>query len=189
MKYILTLFSLILSINVMAEHKTIEGELTLKEGKNLVQEVFYYACDHCQRIESSLNEWANSVEENTFVEKVPVVLSPKQRMAAKHYYSAKLLKIEKEFSKKYFNEIQKGSLISDEVAVRIMKSLGEKKEKIIEAFNSNWVEQKVDNARKLTLKLKINTVPVFLLNGKHLIKRSSFEKDEVLFRYIERLSR
>ena len=189
MKYILAILTLLISTNSIANHKTLDGELTLKAGKNLVQEIFYYACHHCQQIEEPLLKWANSVENNTVVEKVPVVLSPKQRMAAKHFYASKLLNIESDFSKKYFEEIQKGKLISDELAIKLMTQLGEKKDKVLEAFNSNWVEKRIEKARELTLKLKVNTVPIFLLNGKYMIKRSSFDKDEVLFRYIERLSR
>merc|ERR1712146_370329 len=113
-KYILVLITFLFSINVFAEHKT------LKNNKNIVQEIFYYACHHCQRIEEPLQMWENKVTSNTIVGKVPVVLSDTQRLAAKHYYSSQYLSVEKEFSKKYFEKIMQNEVISDELATEIL---------------------------------------------------------------------
>lgn len=188
MKYILVLLTFLFSMNVFAEHKTLEGQEELKNNKNIVQEIFYYACHHCQKIEEPLQKWENKVESNTIVEKVPVVLSNTQKLAAKHYYSSQYLSVEKEFSKKYFERLMQNEVISDELATEILLEMGEKKEKINEAFNSNWVAEKVQKAREVTLRVKINTVPTFLINNKFVVKRSSFMNDEKLFNYIERLT-
>ena len=188
MKYILVLLTFLFSMNVFAEHKTLEGQEEFKNNKNIVQEIFYYACHHCQKIEEPLQKWENKVESNTIVEKVPVVLSNTQKLAAKHYYSSQYLSVEKEFSKKYFERLMQNEVISDELATEILLEMGEKKEKINEAFNSNWVAEKVQKAREVTLRMKINTVPTFLINNKFGVKRSSFMNDEKLFNYIERLT-
>jgi thiol:disulfide interchange protein DsbA len=189
MKYILLILGICFSFSSIAEHRTLDNEVKLKNNKNLVQEIFYFACDHCEKIEKPLQEWSEKVKNTIIVEKVPVVLSSKQRLAAKHYYSSQYLSIENEFLEKYFEGMSEGLIISDSLAIEIMKNLGEKEEKIIEAFNSNWVEQKVIKARELTLRMKINTVPTFLINDKYIVKRSSFDKDENLFNYIEKLSK
>lgn len=188
MKYILLLFTFLFSMNVFAEHKTLEGEEKLKDNKNIVQEIFYYACHHCQKIEEPLEKWGKKIKSNTIVEKVPVVLSETQKLAAKHYYSSKYLSVEKEFSKRYFKNMMQNEVISDKLAIKILLEMGEKKEKIIEAFESNWVQEKINKAREVTLKIKINTVPTFLVNDKFVVKRSSFMNDERLFDYIERLT-
>lgn len=188
MKYILVLFTFLFSMNVFAEHKTLEGEEKLKDNKNIVQEIFYYACHHCQRIEKPLEKWENKVKSNTVIEKIPVVLSETQKLAAKHYYSSQYLDVEKEFSKRYFKHMMQNKVVSDKLATEILLEMGEKKEKINEAFNSNWVKEKVKKAREVTLRVKINTVPTFLINDKFVVKRSSFMNDEKLFNYIERLT-
>lgn len=188
MKYILVLITFLFSVNVFAEHKTLEGKETLKDNKNIVQEIFYYACHHCQRIEIPLQEWEDKMKTNTIVEKVPVVLSNTQKLAAKHYYSSQYLNVEKEFSKKYFERMMQNEVISDKLAMEILLEMGEKKEKINEAFNSNWVEEQIKKAREVTLRVKVNTVPTFLINDKYVVKRSSFNNDNNLFNYIEKLT-
>jgi predicted DsbA family dithiol-disulfide isomerase len=75
------------------------------------------------------------------------------------------------------------------LAIKILGDLGEKQEKIKEAINSNWVKERVMSAKKKSLKYKISTVPTFIVNEKYLLKRSSFNKDEHLFKEILSLSK
>ena len=79
MKYILVLLTFLFSMNVFAEHKTLEGQEEFKNNKNIVQEIFYYACHHCQKIEEPLQKWENKVESNTIVEKERRISSSKKQ--------------------------------------------------------------------------------------------------------------
>jgi thiol:disulfide interchange protein DsbA len=189
MKKILSFMLLMASFTAFAGYDIVQMKEEKREGKELVQEVFYYACGHCKQIEPKVITWKETLSDNIIFEKVPVVLSPKQTMAAKHYYAAVFLNVEKDFSMKYFKAISYKNPMSDKLAKSIMMSLGEKSQKIDAAFNSHWVETKIKEAKELTLKLKVSTVPLFLVNNKFVLKRSDYENDEKLFKELTNLTK
>jgi len=175
------LLLLMVNFSAFAGYDIVQVDEVKQNGKSIVQEVFYYACEHCKEIESKVLDWKKNLNNNTIVEKIPVILSDKQYMAAKHYYAAVYLNVEEEFSINYFNEISNNKEISDSLAKSILINLGEKSEKIEAAFNSHWVGEKIEEAKKITLKLKVAAVPVFLVNNKYLLKRSDYKNDDELF--------
>lgn len=177
---------LLFSLNVLANPTTLATEEVKLGNRNIIHEVFYYACSHCQQIESSVLKWSNTIDSTkTEFQKMPINLSPKQELGAKHYYASEYLEVTESFNKLYFSKIKTSEDLSDEKAIETFISIGVKKEKAIEALNSNWVKTKVDKARELSLKYKVDTVPLFVINEKYIFKRSNYNKDENLYNAIE----
>lgn len=178
--------SLCFSLNINANPLDISEKETKLGDRNIVHEVFYYACNHCFQIENSVLKWSNSLDSTkTEFQKLPVNLSPKQELGARHYYASEYLLVSDKFNSLYFKKIKNSEDISDEKALETFIELGIKKEKALEALNSNWVKTKVENARKLSLKYKVDSVPLFVVNEKYVFKRSSYNKDEQLYKAIE----
>lgn len=182
MKKILGLMLLFLTFNSFAAYDIVNVNETKRDGKDVVQEVFYYACSHCAKMESKINEWEKTLDSNVISEKVPVVLSPIQRLAAKHYYTSLYLGVEDKFTPLYFDSlVKKGKKISDQTAKSILLQIGEKSDKIDSAFLSHWVEDRVEKAKETTLRLKVSSVPLFFVNDKYVLKRTDYKNDEELF--------
>ena len=187
MKIFLGIVLLMVNFTTFAGYDIVQMNEEKRDGKELVQEVFYYACSHCKEVEPKIIKWKSTLSDNVVFEKVPVVLSPKQTLAAKHFYSATYLNVEAKFTSIYFQKISSGLKMSDELAISIMVNICEKKEKIIAAFNSYWVKEKIKEAKELTLRLKVSSVPLFLVNNKYILKRSSYDNDKELFKELSNL--
>ncbi len=180
------ILSLFFSINTFAAPKELNSEEVKLGDRNIVHEVFYYACNHCHKIESSVLKWSDTIDSTkTQFEKMPINLSPKQELAAKHYYASEYLLVTKKFNEIYFKKIKSSEDISDKNALDTFLEIGVKKEKALEALNSNWVKTKVDKARELSLKYKVDSVPLFVVNEKYIFKRSDYNQDEQLYNAIE----
>lgn len=182
----LGIISLFFSLGAIANPTVLETEAVKLGNRNIVHEVFYYACNHCQQIESSVLKWSDSIDSTkTEFQKMPINLSPKQELGAKHFYAAEYLEVSNTFNKEYFSKIKNSEDLTDENALQTFISIGIKKDKAIEALNSNWVKTKVEKARELSLKYKVDSVPLFVVNEKYIFKRSAYNKDEQMYNAIE----
>lgn len=136
------------------------------KADNTIKEFFFFGCQHCKNIEPKLQSWLAS-NPDIKVEKIPVDFGKVSLEAAKHYYAAKYLGREDEFTKIYFEEIvNKRKKIEDKLAIEILVDLGEKKSQAVEALNSYFVKDNVKKSSELTRLHKIRVVPSFLLNNK-----------------------
>lgn len=162
----------LMSMNLYAEEKYITLDTQeIESNKVIIQEFFFYGCPHCFRLESDLKGWKDELDfEKVVFEQVPVDFGSLSNIASNHHYAAEVLGVLNEFTELYFDEINlKKSRITDDVAVRVLISLGIKKEKAIEAINSFIVKSKTEKAKMMTKKYKINAVPSFIVNGKYYV--------------------
>jgi thiol:disulfide interchange protein DsbA len=188
-KILFTLLVLVASLEINASSGGFEVIKDLKEIKQeriVVQEFFFYGCPHCQRLESPLNEWLSTIDPSKVeFEKIPVDYGKLSLLSAKHHYAAKALNRIEDFKPLYFNElVKKRKKISDNLAIELLVSLGEKESKIKEAMNSFMVKQNIQRVKKLTKKYKIYTVPSFVINGKYKVDAQTAGGEKNIFNVI-----
>jgi thiol:disulfide interchange protein DsbA len=189
-KILLTLFILVSSLEINASNGGFEVISDLKEIKQeriVVQEFFFYGCPHCQRLEAPLNKWLSKLDPSKVeFEKIPVDYGKLSLLSAKHHYAAKALNRIEDFKPLYFNElVKKRKKISDELAINILVSLGEKENKVKEAMDSFMVKQNIERVKKLTKKYKIYTVPSFVINGKYKVDAQTANGEKNIFNVID----
>lgn len=193
MKKLLLLGILLLtSINSFAVENGFKdlGTKEIVGEKVLIQEFFFYGCPHCYKLEEKVKEWKKTLDVNKVIfETIPVDYGSLSLSAAKHHYAADILGKLDSFKEIYFQQILlKKKNISDELAIDILVSLGEKKEKAKEAIDSFMIKTKVDQARELSKKYKINSVPSFVVNGKYYVDIETARGVDNLFKALNKLS-
>lgn len=159
------------------------------KSRVLVQEFFYFGCPHCKKLQGPLKNWLSKVDATEVeYEKVPVDFGRTSQLVAKHYYVAKYLNRDKDFSTRYFNAIiTKRIKASDDLATKILVHLGEKKEVVVKLMTSPEVLEEVERAKQLTLKYKIQSLPAFVIGGQHKLDKSNLIENETILEAVERV--
>lgn len=133
----------------------------VENNKNKYQVFFFYGCSHCQK------EFLNLENDSKIkkVEYVPLIINDSDATvtAAKHFYAAKILNVDSEFSKIYFNVINnKRQYITDDVAIQVFKSLGLDEKIVKNVLDSNLVKEKIKYASEMNKFYKVTYVPFFV---------------------------
>ena len=158
---------MLLSFNASAFEKyKIEGE-SVSNQNVVVYKFFYYGCSHCMRMDQEL-DYLRNIDGVEFIE-VPIAFNELSKMAAKHYYTAKTLNIERGFNVDYYrNIVMQRNPISDNLAIDLMSYYANRRD-IINNMDSNHVKNKVEKASEKMLKYEINSTPTFIVDGRYKV--------------------
>jgi thiol:disulfide interchange protein DsbA len=169
--------------------EVIKENKIINDKKTLVQEFFFYGCQHCKRLEKPLNIWLKTVDyDKVKFEKVPVDFGAVSMVAAKHFYTAKLLGVEKEFTPIYFKSlVLDRKKASDELAIKILIGLGEKESSIKSVLESNSVKISLKRVTELTDEMRAYTVPTLVVNGKYKVNAKTAGGEKNIFNIVNSL--
>jgi len=160
-------------------------------GKIEVTEVFWYGCGHCFSLDPAVESWrkkgkAPYVEFN----RVPAMWNEGTRLHARVFYTAEVLGKLEELNSLIFREIHvNGNQLTtvDKIAA-FFQQHGVSKEKFTETFSSFAVESKLQRADFLNKRYRIQSVPMFVVNGKYSTDIGTAGGEPQLFSLIEELA-
>lgn len=175
--FVLTGFTLPVSsvfaeINEGIEYKLVYPPVrTADKDKIEVVEVFWYGCPHCYSFEPKLNKWKKTMPDNVVFRRVPAIFSnrPAWVAHARAYYTAELLGVLDKIHQPLFEAIHKNRqrIATEDALADFFAQYGVDQQTFKDTFNSFGVQIKVNIAKDLTRKYKIDGVPSIIVNGRY----------------------
>jgi thiol:disulfide interchange protein DsbA len=138
--------------------------------------VFWYGCPHCYALEPFLDSWRKNLPPNVEFVRLPVMWSSTHRAHAHLYYTLQALGKLEALHSKVFNEIQvnKNPLAGADdaetlkVQVAFAKANGISEADYTNTFNSFSVKTRLAQADDLTMRYRVEGVPLVVINGKYV---------------------
>jgi thiol:disulfide interchange protein DsbA len=152
-------------------YRLINPALTVETNENRIEvvEMFFYACPHCNDLDSKILPWLDDKKDIVDFKRIPAILGPTWADQARAYYVAEqlgiigtihpaLLKAIHKDKRKFYNEYS---------VMEFFVEQGVDKQLFIDAYNSPQVAEKVNYARVMTVKYGLRGVPAIIVNGKY----------------------
>jgi thiol:disulfide interchange protein DsbA len=150
-------------------------------GKIEVAEIFGYTCPHCAHFEPILDAWAKKLPKDVRFTPVPAVFGGYWDSYARAYYAADQLGVAKRTHAAMFNALHEaGSLPMQnvspaELSAFYAKEAGVNPQAYEAALKSEAVTGKLAVAKAFAQRVKVQGTPSLVINGKYLVKGTSFE--------------
>ena len=166
-------------------------------GKVEVVEMFWYACPHCYALDSTIESWRKNKPAYIEFKRVPVTWSEEHRAHARLFYTLQALGKLDQLHSKVFDEIhQKGDLLyvpgdgkgTLQKQVEFAKANGISESDFVARYNDMSVQLKVQQADDLARREKIDSVPVFVVDGKYVTDAGMAGDSSKLIRLIDDLA-
>jgi thiol:disulfide interchange protein DsbA len=135
-----------------------------------VIEAFWYGCGHCFAIDPAVDSWSrNGKPEYVQFMRLPAMWNETTRMHARLYYTAEELGKLDEVHSQIFREIHVNNnpLNTMDAMIAFFQRHGVSEQEFRKASSSFGVETKLQRADLLNRRYRIESVPVFLVNGKY----------------------
>ncbi len=144
---------------------------TSSDNKVEVVELFWYGCPHCYSFEPKLNAWKKKRGKNIQFVRVPAIFPnrPAWELHARAYYTADLLGILDKIHGPLFDAIQKdkGRLADPALLAKFFAKYGVDKATFNDTLYSFGVQMKVNRAKDLTKRYRIDGVPTLIIAGRY----------------------
>lgn len=147
-----------------------------------VVELFFYGCPHCYRLEPYIKTWHGQLADDVEFVRLPAVLGKGWELLAKAYFTADLMGVLDKVHGPLFDSIHKDrKKYRNERELReFFVSQGIDGEEFDKMFNSFAVTVKMNNARLMTSRYRINGVPTMIVNGKYSTSASQAGSNQKL---------
>ncbi|MGH8175029.1 MAG: thiol:disulfide interchange protein DsbA/DsbL [Steroidobacter sp.] len=160
-------------------------------GKVEVAEVFWYGCTHCFSLDPAIESWRNK-SKAPYIElvRVPAMWNEATRMHARLFYTAELLGKLEAVHPLIFREfhVNGNQLNTVEKITAFFKQHGVSPEEFTKAFSSFAVESKLQRADFLNRRYRVESVPMFVVNGKYRTDLTDAGGESQLFALIDELA-
>jgi protein dithiol oxidoreductase (disulfide-forming) len=148
---------------------------SVEPGKVEVLEVMWLGCPHCYALEPYIRAWLKTKPAYIEFVRVPVIWGAPQRAHAKLFYTLKALG-RPDLIDKAFDTIQQqhNPLIgsTDAESLKMAQAWaaqnGVSADDFANAFNSFSVNSDLQRAEEITNRYRVQTVPMFVINGKYV---------------------
>lgn len=142
---------------------------TVDPDKIEVNEIFWYGCIHCFRLEPEVDGWLPTLAEDVEFIRTPAIWAEVMELHAAMYYANEVLGLTEELHKPIFNEmnIERNQLGSEEAILGFMSDHGVDTERYRRALNSFGVSSQVQQARAKMGAYGVRGTPEMVINGKY----------------------
>ncbi|MBE0462911.1 thiol:disulfide interchange protein DsbA/DsbL [Halomonas sp. AOP43-A1-21] len=140
-----------------------------------VTEVFWFGCPHCYRLQTPVNEWYDTLEDDISVVHMPATMGGNWNTHATAFYAAESLGIEEDLHADFFDAIhQDGRKLtdSDEIA-EFFSDYGVSEEDAKKALTSFSVRSDVNKANSRMREMRLMGVPALVVDGRFVVTPSS----------------
>ena len=154
------------------DYSLIENPLPIKkDGKVEVIEIFWYGCGHCYSMESKIKSWNETTPEYVSFKKIPVIWGVVHRLHASVFYTIESINSEQDLHAAVFStiHIDRNFLSSEQAVARFFEKVGVSSTDLSKYLNSFGVKQRVNRANELTKGLKVDSVPMIIVDGKYKV--------------------
>ncbi|MHB8921292.1 MAG: thiol:disulfide interchange protein DsbA/DsbL [Halothiobacillus sp.] len=149
----------------------ITDETPPKDGKILVQELFWYGCPHCFHLEPAVDAWRKTLPANVEFEPYALPLTPTWVPLTKAFYAAKLMGVLPQTHVQVFADLHVKNMrpVTKEQIADMYADLGVNRDQFLQMYDSFSVDNAVRQAQAVGQDAGVTGVPALLINGKYLI--------------------
>ena len=150
-------------------------ETVVEEGQIEVTEAFWFGCPHCYRLQSSVTEWYETLEDDVSVVKMPATMGGDWNTHATAFYAAEQLGIEDDLHADFFTAIHEdGQALNDtDDLAAFFANYGVSEEEARDALTSFGVRSDVSRAHSRMRDMQLMGVPALIIDGQYLVSPSS----------------
>lgn len=148
---------------------------TSDPSKIEVVEIFSYHCPHCMTFEPLLDQWVKKQPSDVFFVQIHSAWQPFMKPLQRGFYAASKLNLQTKIQMMAFSEFQqkRNQLASAEAWATFLEPFGEKREKIINTYNSFGVTTEIKRADAKIRAYKISGTPTIVIDGRYRIDASA----------------
>ncbi|HQT43721.1 MAG TPA: thiol:disulfide interchange protein DsbA/DsbL [Halothiobacillus sp.] len=149
----------------------ITDETPPKDGKILVQELFWYGCPHCFHLEPAIDAWRKTLPANVEFEPYALPLTPTWVPLTKAFYAAKLMGVLPQTHVQVFADLHVKNMrpVTKEQIADMYADLGVNRDQFLQMYDSFGVDNAVRQAQAVGQDAGVTGVPALLINGKYLV--------------------
>jgi len=155
-----------------------------------VAEVFWYGCGHCYSFEPTLSAWVKDLDSDVSFVKIPVMWNPTTEVHGRLFYTIEALGLPKEAHGAVFSSIHVNrKMLASEGAQKafITSEFDVSDEDFDKAFRSFTVNGKIQQAKTLTQRYQVKSVPLLIVNGKYAVTGDDIRSFEDMLAVTEEL--
>lgn len=138
-------------------------------GEVVVLELFWYGCPHCYNFESYLDEWKQNKADHVKFVRMPVALNRSWVPHARMYYALEKMGEEDRMHPLIFEAMHvQGRHLRDVKSMsRFLSQHGIDTEAFENAYDSSYVNEKMQHSSQFVRASKASSVPTVVINGKY----------------------
>jgi thiol:disulfide interchange protein DsbA len=154
-----------------------------------VTEVFWYGCPHCYTFDPYLEKWKANLPDDVNFVRLPVMWNPTNQIHARMFYTAEALGKLDQVHEAVFRAIHRDKqTLTTEASIReFLLDYGISEQEFNDTFRSFAVESKLQRAKNLTQRYRIQSVPLLVTNGKYLTQGSEVNNFEEMLAVTDEL--
>lgn len=144
-------------------------ETDVEDGKVEVLELFWYGCPHCFQFEPHITAWKDTKADNITFTRMPAVLNRGWLPHARAYYALETMGELERIHPIFFEAIHvQGRRLRDvESMARFLSQHDVDADKFKSAYDSLYVETKINRSGQLVRQYGSSSVPTVIINGKY----------------------
>lgn len=165
--------------------------VTAAPGRVEVAEVFWYGCPHCYALDPAVAAWqAKDKPSQVDFVRIPAMWNDATRMHARVFYTAEVLGKLDTLHPLIFREIHVNNnpLNTVEKIAAFFAEHGVSEADFKKTFSSFAVESKLQRADFLNRRYRVDSVPLFVVNGKYRTDLGSAGSEANLFAIVNELA-
>lgn len=158
-------------------------------GKIEVAEVFWYGCSHCYNLEPLISEWVKKLPPDVSFVRIPVIWNPTNEIHARIYYTAEALGKLDQITPAMFRAIHVESrpMTEEKDIQQLFEQSGVPAADFNKTFRSFSVDSQLKRAKDLTVKYRVQGVPLLVVDGKYTTNGPEIRNQQDLLAVTEEL--
>ncbi|KFC50798.1 MULTISPECIES: thiol:disulfide interchange protein DsbA/DsbL [Halomonadaceae] len=140
-----------------------------------VTEAFWFGCPHCYRLQTSVNEWYETLDDDVSIVKMPATMGGDWNTHATAFYAAQSLGIEEELHQDFFDAIHQDgrSLTEADDIADFFSDYGVSEEEAQKALTAFSVRSEVNKANSRMRDMRLMGVPALIVDGRYVVSPQS----------------
>lgn len=140
-----------------------------------VTEAFWFGCPHCYRLQTSVNEWYETLDDDVSIVHMPATMGGNWNTHATAFYAAQSLGIEEELHQDFFDAIhQDGRALTDaDDIAEFFSNYGVSEEEAKQALTAFSVRSEVNKANSRMREMRLMGVPALIVDGRYVVSPQS----------------
>ena len=140
-----------------------------------VTEAFWFGCPHCYRLQTSVNEWYETLDDDVSIVKMPATMGGDWNTHATAFYAAQSLGIEEELHQDFFDAIHQDgrSLTEADDIAEFFSDYGVSEEEAEKALTAFSVRSQVNKANSRMRDMPLMGLPALIVDGRYVVSPQS----------------
>ena len=140
-----------------------------------VTEAFWFGCPHCYRLQTPVNEWYETLDDDVSIVKMPATMGGDWNTHATAFYAAQSLGSEEELHQDFFDAIHQDdrSLTDADDIAEFFSGYGVSEKEAKQALTAFSVRSEVNKANSRMREMRLMGVPALIVDGRYVVSPQS----------------